>query len=335
MAHPDLAKVFGHRARRGRARAALRRRRPRPSRAAGVAVEVSTAGLRKPVGELYPAADRSCAACRRAGVPATLASDAHRPEDVGRDFDRAVAALREAGYRTLARFRAPRAQRGAPWLSRRAASASPTTPTAWCPGRPLVLGGVTSRPSVGLDGHSDADIVCHALIDATLGALALGDIGRCVPGHRRVAAARRSLDLLRRTYDRVARPRLAAGQRRLHGRAGRARASPRTSTRCGPRWPPRCGAEPAQVSVRGTTGDGLGFAGRGEGAAAHAVVLLRRDCYAGTGASPQSEAACGVERWKPPICSRRRMRSSSGGWVSNRPPIDERRPAWSRSGDSM
>src|SRR5690606_10309942 len=77
---------------------------------AGVAIEVSTAGLRKPAGELYPAAP-FLAACRRAGVPATLASDAHRPADVGRDFDQAVAALRAAGYDSILRFRArePRA----------------------------------------------------------------------------------------------------------------------------------------------------------------------------------------------------------------------------------
>ncbi len=103
MAHPDLAKVFGH-----RPAEALRERlygeAAEAFAAAGVAIEVSTAGLRKGARELYPAAP-FLAACRRAGVPATLASDAHRPEDVGRDFDLAVAALREAGYTTLARFR--------------------------------------------------------------------------------------------------------------------------------------------------------------------------------------------------------------------------------------
>jgi histidinol-phosphatase (PHP family) len=104
MAHPDLAKVFGHRAPEG-VRERLYAEAAEAFAAAGVAVEVSTAGLRKRVGELYPA-PAFLAACRRAGVPATLASDAHRPEDVGRDFDRAVAALREAGYTTLSRFRA-------------------------------------------------------------------------------------------------------------------------------------------------------------------------------------------------------------------------------------
>jgi histidinol-phosphatase (PHP family) len=103
MAHPDLVKVFGHRPSEAR-REQLYEQAAGAFAAAGVTVEVSTAGLRKAARELYPA-PAFLAACRRAGVPATLASDAHRPEDVGRDFDLAVAALRDAGYATVARFR--------------------------------------------------------------------------------------------------------------------------------------------------------------------------------------------------------------------------------------
>jgi histidinol-phosphatase (PHP family) len=103
MAHPDLAKVFGHRPSE-RVRELLYEEAAEAFATAGVAIEVSTAGLRKGARELYPA-PAFLAACRRAGIPATLASDAHRPEDVGRDFDLAVAALREAGYATIARFR--------------------------------------------------------------------------------------------------------------------------------------------------------------------------------------------------------------------------------------
>jgi 2-C-methyl-D-erythritol 2,4-cyclodiphosphate synthase len=140
--------------------------------------------------------------------------------------------------------------------------------------RPLVLGGVVLPSDRGLEGHSDADIVCHALVDATLGALALGDIGRWFPNTDEWRDAA-SLELLRRTYDRVrelgwslgnadcmvvlARPRIAP-----HADAMRARLAA------------AMGSQPARVSVRGTTGDGLGFAGKGEGAAAHAVVLLER-----------------------------------------------------------
>jgi histidinol-phosphatase (PHP family) len=103
LAHPDLAKIFG--------------RRPAPDQvflhhdetadtieaAGGLAVEVSTAGLRKPVGELYP--DRGFLdACRARGIPVTTASDAHLPEDVGQDLDQAVALAREAGYETVTVF---------------------------------------------------------------------------------------------------------------------------------------------------------------------------------------------------------------------------------------
>ena len=71
--------------------------------AAGVCVEVSAAGLHKTVGELYP--DRELlAACHERGVPITLASDAHRPEHVGRDLDRAAAFAREIGYETITVF---------------------------------------------------------------------------------------------------------------------------------------------------------------------------------------------------------------------------------------
>lgn len=101
LAHPDLPKVFGARmppSLRGRVAGvvdAIAR--------AGVAVECSSAGLRKPVAELYPEPGL-LRAFREAGVPVTLASDAHRPEDVARDYPTAVAALRLAGYETITRF---------------------------------------------------------------------------------------------------------------------------------------------------------------------------------------------------------------------------------------
>ena len=73
----------------------------------GVCAEINTAGWRKPVGEAYPAPS-FLAACRRAGVPILVNSDAHTPEDVGRDFDRAAALAREAGYTEVAMFAARR-----------------------------------------------------------------------------------------------------------------------------------------------------------------------------------------------------------------------------------
>ncbi|MGE0025641.1 MAG: PHP domain-containing protein, partial [Thermoleophilia bacterium] len=101
MSHPDLPKVFGR-----RIPAHLDRLLDDAVAAiadAGVAVECSSAGLRKPVGELYPEPGL-LARFRRAGVPVTLSSDAHAPQDVARDFATAVAALRGAGYETITRF---------------------------------------------------------------------------------------------------------------------------------------------------------------------------------------------------------------------------------------
>lgn len=101
LAHPDLPKVFGHRpppALEGRLEEAVA-----AIAQTGVAIECSSAGLRKPIGELYPEPGL-LARFFRAGVPATLASDAHRPEDVARDYPTAVAALRGAGYETITRF---------------------------------------------------------------------------------------------------------------------------------------------------------------------------------------------------------------------------------------
>ena len=103
MAHPDLIKVLGHRPSPALDLDALYAEAADAFAAGGAAVEVSTAGLRKPVGELYPA-PALLRACARRGVPLSLASDAHRPEDVGLDFDRAVALARDCGYREVLAF---------------------------------------------------------------------------------------------------------------------------------------------------------------------------------------------------------------------------------------
>ena len=105
VAHPDLVKKFGH-----RPDGDLRRYyEPTIAAAArhGVAIEVSTAGLRKPVGELYPSAD-FLALAHAAGVPVVINSDAHAPGEVGLDFPKAVDAVRAAGYTETARFNARR-----------------------------------------------------------------------------------------------------------------------------------------------------------------------------------------------------------------------------------
>jgi histidinol-phosphatase (PHP family) len=98
LSHPDLVKIFGARAASfdyGTVAAAIAE--------SGAAVEVSTAGLHKPVHELYPHPE-FLAACRARDVPVTLASDAHSPDLVGRDFDRALELLRSVGYDTVTVF---------------------------------------------------------------------------------------------------------------------------------------------------------------------------------------------------------------------------------------
>ena len=143
----------------------------------------------------------------------------------------------------------------------------------FAPDRRLVLGGVEVPHELGLQGHSDADVLTHAVIDALLGAAALGDIGLHFPDDDPAYAGADSLELLRRAVALVAgegfdvanvdatvvleRPRLA--EHRDAMRANLAAA---------------LGVDVARVNVKATRGEGMGFVGRGEGAAALAVVTL-------------------------------------------------------------
>jgi 2-C-methyl-D-erythritol 2,4-cyclodiphosphate synthase len=142
-------------------------------------------------------------------------------------------------------------------------------------GRPLVLGGVKIAHDRGLEGHSDADIVCHALIDALLGAAALGDIGDLFPPDDPRFAGAASIELLARAWERVA----DAGYSLVNCDAVLVAQAPRIAphradmrTRIAQAL--RCGID--QVSVRATGTDGLGFMGRQEGMACQSVVLLER-----------------------------------------------------------
>ena len=106
LAHPDLVKIFGMRAPEEETHY-LHVETADAIEAAGVCVEVSAAGLHKPVGELYP--DRELlVACHERGVPITLASDAHQPEHVGRDVDKVAAFAHEVGYETVTVFESRR-----------------------------------------------------------------------------------------------------------------------------------------------------------------------------------------------------------------------------------
>jgi 2-C-methyl-D-erythritol 2,4-cyclodiphosphate synthase len=142
-------------------------------------------------------------------------------------------------------------------------------------GVPLVLAGVAIDHPRGLVGHSDGDVLAHALTDAILGAAGLEDIGALFPSDDPAHAGADSVELLREAWRQVQdagwelvnadvvligeEPRLAPHRDAMRGRLAGA-----------------LGVEPERVAVRATTTDGLGFTGRGEGLAAQAVALLRR-----------------------------------------------------------
>jgi len=137
-------------------------------------------------------------------------------------------------------------------------------------GVPLVLGGVPFESTRGLAGHSDGDVVTHALIDAVLGAAGLGDIGSLFPSDGSTPAGISSLDLLR---DALAQVR-AAGYSVVNADCVLVGEDPRIAPRRGEIERTLGDVVGAPVSVRATTTDGLGFTGRGEGLAAQAVALL-------------------------------------------------------------
>jgi 2-C-methyl-D-erythritol 2,4-cyclodiphosphate synthase len=127
-------------------------------------------------------------------------------------------------------------------------------------GVPLVLGGVELDYPRGLAGHSDGDVLAHALIDAVLGAAGLGDIGSLFPSGEDRFHGVSSLVLLRDAYAQVRaaeEPRIAPNREEMRKRLQDAIGE-------------------GEVNVRATTTDKLGYTGRGEGLAAHAVALLER-----------------------------------------------------------
>ena len=142
-------------------------------------------------------------------------------------------------------------------------------------GRKLILGGVEIPFEKGLDGHSDADVLTHAVMDALLGAAALGDIGQLFPDSSAEYAGISSIELLRRVRAYLAgngfavvnidatvlaqAPKLAPYRAQMREELARA-----------------LGIDSSCVSVKATTEEGLGFTGRGEGIAAHAAALLEK-----------------------------------------------------------
>lgn len=144
---------------------------------------------------------------------------------------------------------------------------------AFAEGRRLVLGGVEIPHPRGLVGHSDADALLHAIIDALLGAAALGDIGGMFPSSDARWRDARSLDLLALARDRVR----AAGYVVDNVDATVVAQEPRLAPHVPAMREAIAGAlelDISLVSVKATTTDGLGFTGRGAGIAAFAAVLL-------------------------------------------------------------
>jgi 2-C-methyl-D-erythritol 2,4-cyclodiphosphate synthase len=140
-------------------------------------------------------------------------------------------------------------------------------------GRPLVLGGIRLEADLGLQGHSDADVLTHAVIDALLGAAALGDIGLHFPDTDERWRGADSLALLRAVVMKVADEGLAVANVDATVVLQRPKLRPHVDAMRA-NLAAALGVEPARVSVKATTGEGIGFVGRGEGAAAHAVALL-------------------------------------------------------------
>lgn len=145
---------------------------------------------------------------------------------------------------------------------------------AFAEGRKLVLGGVDFEGD-GLLGHSDADICAHALCDAVLGAAGLGDIGRHFPDTDPRWKGVSSILLLREVARKASEAGWRVGNCDVTLAARRPKIAPRAQE-MRTRLAEALGVPPGQVNVKATTGEGLGFVGRGEGIAAHAVALLVR-----------------------------------------------------------
>ena len=142
-------------------------------------------------------------------------------------------------------------------------------------GRPLILGGIELDHERGLEGHSDADVLTHAIADALLGAAGLGDIGEHFPDTDERYRDANSLELLTEVVARLN----AAGFRVIHVDATviieRPQLAPvREQMRAS--LANALGVAVAHVSVKATRGEGMGFVGRGEGAAALAVATVER-----------------------------------------------------------
>lgn len=144
---------------------------------------------------------------------------------------------------------------------------------ALVPGRRLVIGGVEIPYDRGLLGHSDADVLLHAITDAILGAAGLGDIGRLFPDTDARFKDADSRVLLRHAVERAAAAGWTVGNVDATVIAERPKIGPHVDAMCS-NIAADCGVGIDAVNVKGKTSEKLGYAGRGEGIAAQAAVLL-------------------------------------------------------------
>ncbi|MBR1752097.1 MAG: 2-C-methyl-D-erythritol 2,4-cyclodiphosphate synthase [Ruminococcus sp.] len=140
-------------------------------------------------------------------------------------------------------------------------------------GRKLILGGVDIPFEKGLDGHSDADVLVHAIMDAMLGALALGDIGKLFPDTDEKYKGADSIELLKAVNERIKNEGYRVSNLDCTICAQRPKLSPFTD-KMRENIASAIGADISQVSVKATTEERLGFTGEGKGISATAVCLL-------------------------------------------------------------
>ncbi len=143
----------------------------------------------------------------------------------------------------------------------------------YAPRRPLTLGGVLIPSEFGLEGHSDADAICHAITDAILGAAGLGDIGEMFPDTDPANKDRDSIGMLEAAVRRVASAGHAVGQVDVTVIAELPKLSPHREKICA-RLAIALGIDSQSVSVKGKSNEGMGWIGRKEGLACIAVATL-------------------------------------------------------------
>ncbi len=142
-------------------------------------------------------------------------------------------------------------------------------------GRKLIMGGVDIPHEKGLLGHSDADVLLHAIADALLGALAMGDIGKHFPDTDPSFKGADSIKLLEHVVGLIRAKDYCVGNLDATIIAQRPKMAPHILT-MRENVARVCGVEVDRINVKATTEEGLGFTGTGEGISAHAVVLLER-----------------------------------------------------------